>query len=78
MATMRDLHKQNLLVEAAEANNVRDQIEILELDITNKQQILEVVNDIYERFGRVDLLVNNAGISLGGYVEESSVEDFGN
>ena len=34
-----------------------------ELDVTNRQQVQKTVHDIVERFGHLDLLVNNAGVN---------------
>lgn len=36
--------------------------EKLVLDVTNEQNIRDVVNTIIEKEGRIDVLVNNAGI----------------
>jgi len=35
----------------------------LELDVTNSEQIVTVMEEVLERFKRLDLLVNNAGIN---------------
>ena len=43
----------------------------LKLDVTNPEQIKEAVRQTKERFGRIDVLVNNAGIGYFGAVEES-------
>jgi NAD(P)-dependent dehydrogenase (short-subunit alcohol dehydrogenase family) len=45
---------------------------IVELDIVNEQQVTAAVAAIMERFGRIDVLVNNAGYGLLGYFEEMS------
>jgi NAD(P)-dependent dehydrogenase (short-subunit alcohol dehydrogenase family) len=43
-------------------------------DVTDETQTRRVADDTVERFGRIDVLVNNAGIAGVGTVEETSVE----
>jgi len=43
----------------------------LKLDVTKPEQIKEAVKQTKEKFGRIDVLVNNAGIGYFGAVEES-------
>lgn len=46
----------------------------LALDVTNPEQVKQVVNQAYAHFGRLDVLVNNAGASLFAATEEASDE----
>lgn len=47
----------------------------LPLDVTVPDQISDAMNAAEETFGRIDVLVNNAGIGYFGAIEESSDED---
>jgi NAD(P)-dependent dehydrogenase (short-subunit alcohol dehydrogenase family) len=45
-------------------------------DVTDEAQIRAVVGQIMERFGRIDILVNIAGILHHVHIEEKTVADF--
>ena len=47
----------------------------LELDVTNAEQAHKAVNEAFQYFGRLDIVLNNAGYSLVGTIEESSADD---
>jgi NADP-dependent 3-hydroxy acid dehydrogenase YdfG len=45
----------------------------LKLDVTDPPQVAEAVKEAESRFGRIDVLVNNAGIGYFGSFEESDL-----
>lgn len=47
----------------------------LVLDVTKDKQITEVVHQAQQRFGRLDVLVNNAGYGYRAAIEEGDVAD---
>jgi short-subunit dehydrogenase len=57
----------------AAAGENRNGIVFLPLDVTNDESVAAVVREVLERSGRIDLLVNNAGVGSSGASEESSV-----
>lgn len=52
-----------------------DRVLALQLDITRPDEIDTVVATTRERFGKIDVLVNNAGNGHVGTVEQASVDD---
>ena len=47
---------------------------VVKLDITDSDEALEAVQKAVEKFGRIDVLVNNAANFYGGFFEELSQE----
>src|SRR3954447_10197418 len=58
----------------AAAGENRSGIVFLPLDVTNDESVAAVVREVLERSGRIDVLVNNAGLGIAGAAEESSIE----
>ena len=45
-------------------------------DVTDPDQVDELVSQVVSDFGNVDILVNNAGINIRGPIDELSLEEF--
>ena len=45
-------------------------------DVTEREQVDRLVESAVDEFGRIDALVNNAGVGLGGEVETLSDEEY--
>ena len=53
-----------------------DNLLVVKLDVTNPQEAEAAVKAAVDRFGRIDVLVNNAGNFYAGFFEEISPENF--
>jgi NAD(P)-dependent dehydrogenase (short-subunit alcohol dehydrogenase family) len=51
----------------------RDGVTFVDLDVTSDESVTAAVRQVIERFGRIDVLVNNARTGAAGAAEESSV-----
>jgi short-subunit dehydrogenase len=47
----------------------------LKLDVDKREESLSVIQEVYQHFGSIDILINNAGYALIGAVEETSEKD---
>ena len=73
-ASMRNTNGKNS-AKAAELNALEG-VTAVDLDVTNQASIEDAVNSIVDSEGKIDVLVNNAGIGSGGYTEPFSAEEF--
>ncbi|GAB3352871.1 SDR family NAD(P)-dependent oxidoreductase [Arachidicoccus ginsenosidivorans] len=48
---------------------------LLTLDVTKTEQVRSAVQAAFDHFGRIDILINNAGYALVGTIEESDTKD---
>ncbi|HEX5806741.1 MAG TPA: 3-oxoacyl-ACP reductase FabG [Macromonas sp.] len=46
------------------------------MDVSKRDQVDAVVKAVHERFGRIDVLVNNAGITLDARLQKMTLEQF--
>ncbi|HWO73957.1 MAG TPA: SDR family oxidoreductase, partial [Dehalococcoidia bacterium] len=76
-ATMRDLGGRNAAAAGALAAWARDerlQVTLLEMDVADSASVRGAVEQVFASAGRVDVVVNNAGIAAGGPLEAFDIE----
>ncbi|MEQ6390476.1 SDR family oxidoreductase [Bacillaceae bacterium S4-13-58] len=75
LATMRNIEKADVFKSITSDPEILNRITPLELDVTINQTFDQFQRKL-ESLDRVDLLVNNAGYAMGGFVEQVSVEEY--
>lgn len=53
-----------------------DQCEYWKLDIINKDSVLKIIDQVYQKYGHLDVLLNNAGVSCFEPFETRTEESF--
>jgi len=74
IATMRNLTKRARLDSEITKQNLS--ITILPLDVTQPDSIANCLSEVEKKFGRLDVLINNAGYGIGGFFEDLSEQEF--
>jgi len=74
VGTVRDRDRATKLGAMAADRDV--EVELVELDVADDDSVRRGFEEILDRAGRVDVLVNNAGIGGNGVVEETHPSDY--
>ncbi len=72
-ATIRDVNGRNK--DRADELSQLENINVVELDVTNSDQVKSAIADIVAKEGQLDVLVNNAGYFGGGLTETYTDSD---
>ena len=75
VASMRDLERRTRLDEAAAAAQVTEQPDIRRLDVTDFNAIPSFVDQVIRDYGRIDVLINNAGFAVAGFAEDMKLDE---
>ncbi len=62
--------------DVGEASYENPHIHFYKLDVTDRNRISEVVKDVVEKFGKIDVLVNNAGITRDALIQNMTEDDW--
>lgn len=71
-----DLNREDALKTIEMASPTKRRLVYVKTDVTNSADVDNLVKTVLEQFGKIDIFVNNAGVSSIGRIWEISEEDF--
>lgn len=71
-----DINAAQLAESASAARALGVRVSEHVLDVADRQAIAELPDQVIGEHGQIDLLINNAGVALGGNFDQLSVENF--
>ena len=72
------LNYKNSVESAKQIAFENSNIDIFKADVSNYDEVCNLVNFAINKYGKIDLLVNNAGIDLIKTINDTTVQDFDN
>ena len=70
----KSIERANKLAKELEAYNINTLV--VQADISKEEDVLKLLNETINKFGRIDVLINNAGIAIDTTLEDKTVEVF--
>ena len=69
-------NEKNLQNTADELKEYKTEVKVIPVDITKEAEVIALFEQTMEAFSRLDVLINNSGISVGLALDELSLEDW--
>ena len=76
LLSFKDYINNNLLEKIPFLDTPHPNCKLFQLDVTDLNSIQNCVENVVKHFGKIDVLINNAGSGLGGFGEDISLEQF--
>lgn len=76
IGSVRDQQKKERILRRAREENISHMVDVVIMDITEREQVINIVDKVVKKYEKIDVLINNAGYCLGGFTEEVSLEEW--
>jgi 3-hydroxybutyrate dehydrogenase len=73
---LTDLHEEQVVQSANSLKMAGFDVRGLKCDVTNEQEIIKTVKQTEATYGRIDILINNAGLQHVAHIEEFPTEKY--
>jgi len=73
---LSDVNEQGLAETASLVADKNVKVTTHIVDVANREQVYQYADDVVKEHGRVNIIINNAGVAVGDSIEEVSYEDF--
>ena len=63
---------------AKSLSEANENIDIFKADVSNREEVKELVNYVLDKYGKIDVLINNAGIAQEKLFQDITDDDWNN
>ena len=72
-----DINEDLLSKTVEELNNKSSQVKSLKADVSDEEQVKKLIDETVNTFGKLDIIVNNVSVAIGGYpITDMSNDDW--